>query len=101
MIHVIASVKVKPGKRDEFIELFKSNSSIVRAEKGCIRYLLTIDKITGLPPQVLEENVITVIETWESLDALKNHLGTHHMAAFFEKEKSLTEGSTLKILEEA
>ena len=101
MIHVIASVRVKSGKRDEFIDLFKSNLPKVRAEQGCIRYLPAIDFASGLPPQALDENVVTIIETWETMEALQNHLGTPHMAAFFEKEKTLVEGSTLKILQEA
>ncbi|MGD9576742.1 MAG: putative quinol monooxygenase [Syntrophorhabdus sp.] len=101
MIHVIASVKVKPGKRQDLLDLFKVNLSKVREEKGCIRYFPAVDIATGLPPQSLDENMVTVIETWESVEALKDHLGTPHMAAFFEKEKSLVEGSTIKILQEA
>jgi quinol monooxygenase YgiN len=101
MIHVIASVRVKPGKRDEFIALFKSILPKVREEQGCVRYLPAIDIATGLPPQELDENLVTIIETWDSVDALQNHLGTPHMAAYFEKEKPLVEGSILKILQEA
>lgn len=101
MIHVIASIQVKPGKRDELIELFKSNLPNVREEKGCIRYLPAIDIATGLPPQALDENAVTVLETWETVDALKNHLATPHMQTFMEKEKSLIEGSTIKVLQEA
>ena len=101
MVHVIASVQVKADKRDEFIALFKANLPKVRAEKGCIRYLLTVDMPTGLPPQVLDENGLTIIETWEALDALQAHFGTPHMSAFFEKEKPLVESSTIKILQEA
>lgn len=101
MIHVIASIRVKPGKRDEFIALFKSNLPNVREEKGCIRYLPAIDIPTGLPPQALDENVVTIIETWESVDALRDHFGAPHMAAYIEKEKPLIEGATIKILQEA
>jgi quinol monooxygenase YgiN len=101
MIHVIASVRVKPGKRQELLDLFKVNLPKVREEKGCIRYFPAVDVNTGLPPQSLDENMVTVIETWESVEALKNHLTTPHMAVFFEKEKSLVEGSTIKILQEA
>lgn len=101
MIHVIASVKVKPGKREELLALFKSNLTKVREEKGCIRYLPTIDMATGLPPQELDENTVTIIETWETVEALQNHLGTPHMKAFMEKEKPLVEGSTIKVLQEA
>jgi len=101
MIHVIASVRVKPGKRQELLDLFKVNLPKVKEEKGCIQYFPAVDVVTGLPPQSLDQNMVTVIETWESVEALKDHLGTPHMAAFFEKERPLVEGSTIKILQEA
>ncbi len=101
MIHVIASVRVKPGRRDDLLKLMKSVAATVRAEKGCIRYVPTVDIASGLPPQVLDANLVTLIETWESLDALRSHLATPHMAAFFEKRKDMVEGgSSLKVLQE-
>lgn len=35
MIHVVASVRVKPGKRPVFLEIFKVNAVTVRKEEGC------------------------------------------------------------------
>ena len=102
MIHVIASVQVKPGRFDDFFELLRSVAHEVREERGCIRYIQTVDIASGLPPQVLGGNFVTLIETWESLEALRNHLATPHMAAFFEKRKEMVEGgSSLKVLQEA
>ncbi|MHB8772884.1 MAG: putative quinol monooxygenase [Syntrophales bacterium] len=102
MVHVIASVRIKPGRLDEFLELLKSITPTVRAEKGCIRYVPTVDIASGLPPQVLDANLVTLIEAWESLEALRNHLATPHMAVFFEKRKGMVEGgSSLKVLQEA
>ena len=43
MVHVIASVQVKPGKVSEFLKIFKANVPLVRAEKGCIQYVPTVD----------------------------------------------------------
>ena len=43
MIHVIASIRVKSGKRDILIEHLKSNIPNVIKEKGCIEYNSTID----------------------------------------------------------
>ena len=61
-----------------------------------------MDIASGLPPQILDANVVTIIEKWESLDALRNHLVTPHMKAFFEKRKDMVEGgSLLKVLQEA
>ena len=102
MIHVIATVRVKPGRLEDLLKLMKSVAAAVRAEKGCIRYIPTVDIASGLPPQVLDANLVTLIEAWESLEALRNHLKTPHMAAIFEKRKDMVEGgSSLKVLQEA
>lgn len=101
MIYVVVSVRVKADKLAEFLSLFASVTPLVRQETGCAQYVATTDFDTGLPPQVLDKDVVTILERWESLEALQNHLATPHMAAYFEKEKHLTEGSSLKILKEA
>jgi len=101
MINVIASVQTKEGKLSEFIELFKSNIPNVIAEKGCVEYLPTVDMPTDLPPQELNENAVTIIEKWESLDDLMAHLSAPHMAEHMEKEKDLVEKMSIKILREA
>lgn len=101
MINVIATVKVKEGMAAEFIELFKSNVPNVLKEKGCIEYFPAVDLPTGLPPQEMNENVVTVLEKWESLDDLMAHLSAPHMAAQMEKEKDLVEGMAIKILQKA
>jgi quinol monooxygenase YgiN len=103
MIHVIASLSINDGKLDEFLELFKSLAPIVRQEKGCHQYLLTVDvEGTGVPPQNVDKNIVTFIEKWESVDALQAHMQTPHMAAQAEKEKGIVkEMVSLKILKEA
>jgi len=100
MIQVIASIRVKSGKRSAFIGIFKDNMTKVKEEKGCITYFPTVDVPTGLPPQQMEPDVVTVIETWESLPALRDHLNAPHMLAYKEKVKDMVEGVTLKVLEE-
>lgn len=101
MINVIASISVKAGKVSEFLEIFKANVPNVFEEKGCIEYSPTIDIDTGLPPQILDENVVTIIEKWESLEALRAHLIAPHMLAYKAKVKDLVEGSSLKVLKNA
>jgi quinol monooxygenase YgiN len=101
MIHVIASVQIREGLRPEFIELFKSNLPNVLAEKGCVDYALTIDLPTGFPPQELNENVVTIIEKWDSLEDLQAHLSAPHMVEFQEKEKEFVDNVSLKVLQEA
>jgi quinol monooxygenase YgiN len=101
MINVIASIHVKEGRRSEFIDIFKSNVPKVLEEKGCIAYVPTLDVPTGLPPQELNRNVVTIIEKWESLKDLQAHLTAPHMLTYKEKVKDLVENVSLKILEEA
>jgi quinol monooxygenase YgiN len=101
MVHVIASVRLKPGKRDEFLEVFKSNVPIVRKETGCIEYLPAVDIDAGLPPQAMDINTVTIIEKWESLEALSNHLAAPHMLTYRERTKGMVEGLSIKVLQEA
>jgi quinol monooxygenase YgiN len=101
MINVIATVQVKEGQVSKFLEIFKSNVPEVRKEQGCIAYVPTIDVPTGLPPQELNENAVTIIEQWVSLEELKAHLSAPHMLAYREKVKDLVESVSLKVLKEA
>ena len=101
MLYVIASIRVQPGRLSRFLEIFKSNVPAVRAETGCVEYRPTVDVETGLPPQLLEPDTVVVIEKWDSLDALRNHLTTPHMLAYREKVKELVLSVSLKVLQEA
>jgi len=101
MINVIASIHIKEGRLSEFIEIFKSNVPNVLKEKGCIEYVPTIDVPTGLPPQELNDDVVTVIEKWESLEDLQAHITAPHMVAYKEKVKGLVDKVSLRVLAEA
>ena len=100
MIHVIASIQVKEGQREAFVEIFKANVPLVAKEKGCMEYLPAIDVPTGLAPQELNDNVVTVIEKWQSLEELFAHLEAPHMLAYRENVKDMVENVSLKVLEE-
>lgn len=101
MINVIASIRVKTGSLADFLEIFKANIPKVREEKGCIEYFPAVDIDAKLPPQILDENVVTIIEKWESLEALLDHLDSPHMMAYGEKVKDMVTGLSLKVLREA
>ena len=101
MVYVIASIRVQPGCLSRFLEIFKSNVPAVRAETGCIEYRPTVDVDAGLAPQRLEPDTVVVIEKWDSLDALRNHLASPHMLAYREKVKELVLSVSLKVLQEA
>lgn len=101
MIHVIASIRVKAGWVSEFLEIFKSNVPNVKEERGCIEYFSALDIDAELSSQSLDENVVTIIEKWESLEALRDHLVSPHMLAYREKVKDMVEDTSLKVLKEA
>jgi quinol monooxygenase YgiN len=101
MISVIASIRVKTGNLSDFLEIFRANMPRVSEEKGCIEYFPSVDVDAKLSPQILDENVVTIIEKWESLEALHDHLEAPHMQAYRDKVKNIIEGLSLKVLREA
>ena len=101
MIQVIASIRVKAGRVSEFLEILRTNVPNVTEERGCIEYFPAVDIDADLAPQSLDENVVTIIEKWENLEALRAHLITPHMLDYREKVKDLVEGTSLKVLKEA
>ena len=98
MIHVLASIKVKPGKRDILLEHLKSYIPNVIKEKGCIEYNSTIDVDYHLDNQTFDENMVTIIEKWGNFDSLKKHMHAPHMLSYRENVKDLVENTSLKIL---
>lgn len=99
MIHVIAVITAKPGKRAAILEHFKANVPAVRAENGCIEYGAAIDADPALPVQKKwGEDTFLVVEKWESIDALKAHAAAPHMAAYGAKTKDLIASRAIHIL---
>jgi quinol monooxygenase YgiN len=102
MIHVIAVITAKPGKREEILRHFRANVPAVHAEKGCIEYGAALDAENALPIQTKwGGDTFLVIEKWESLDALKAHAAAPHMAAYGAKTKELIASRVIHILSPA
>ncbi len=102
MVHVIATVDVKPGKRDAFLTEFHQLVPLVRAEAGCLEYGPTVDVVSGLGAQgPIRENVAVIIEKWESLEALKAHLQAPHMAEYRVRVKEMVVSVALQVLKPA
>ncbi len=100
MIHVIATIEIEPGKRSDFIKIFNSNVPHVKAENGCIEYGPAIDLQTDIAVQVpMRENVVTIVEKWESLNHLMAHIKAPHMTTYREKVKNIVKGASLQILQ--
>jgi quinol monooxygenase YgiN len=83
VIHVIATIELAAGTREAFLAEFHRIVPLVRAEAGCLDYGPTIDLPTGLAAQPpVRDNVVTVVERWESLDALRAHTAAPHMQEY-------------------
>ncbi len=75
MIHVLATIEVTDGKRDQFLKHFNELVPQVLAEEGCIAYGPAVDLQTNLPVQPpVRPNIVTVIEQWDDLPALGSTL---------------------------
>jgi quinol monooxygenase YgiN len=102
MIHVIAVITARPGKREEILRHFRANVPNVHAEKGCIEYGAAVDAENALPFQTKwGADSLLVIEKWESMDALKAHAAAPHMAAYGAKTKELIASRVIHILSPA
>jgi quinol monooxygenase YgiN len=100
MIYVIATIDIEPGKRETFLDEFRKIVPLVQAEQGCLGYEPTVDVPTSIAAQGdVRENAVTVVEKWESIEALESHLMAPHMMDYRAKVKSIVQGSKLAILQ--
>ena len=74
MIVVQVEVMVEPGSADQVRDAIKKMEQATRGEPGCLKYAFSVD--------VTDPGMVRVTERWESLDAIKVHLASPHMAEF-------------------
>lgn len=83
MLHVIAVVTTKSGRREEVLRLFKANMPAVHGEEGCLLYEPVVDSAGfGDPQAELGPDTFMVIERWASAEALRAHGTSPHMLAY-------------------
>jgi len=102
MIYVIATIDLKEGCREAYLEIFRKNIPKVRAEKGCLSYEPTVDTESGLSVQVeMRDHVVTIVESWESVEALHDHFKVPHMLTYREAVKDLVNRVSIQVLKPA
>ena len=74
MIIVAVEISVEPGSVDQVRDAITRMEEATRAEEGCITYAFSVD--------VSNPGTLRVIERWESVDAIKAHMASPHMAEF-------------------
>ena len=102
MIHIIAIITATPGNRETILEAFRANMPAVHAEEGCIEYGPAIDaEGAGRIQTPLGPDTFVVIEKWASLDHLKAHGASPHMAAYAVKTKEMIASRVIHVLSPA
>jgi quinol monooxygenase YgiN len=102
MIHVVAIITAKPGKREEILEAFRANVPAVHAEAGCIEYGPAIDaEGMGSFQAKFGPDTFVVLEKWESIDHLNAHAVAPHMKAYGAKTKDLIASRVIHVLSPA
>ena len=66
MLHVIAVIETKPGQRDAVLAAAREKVPNVRAEQGCIEYVIAADPV--------EPGRAVLFERWASQADLDAHL---------------------------
>jgi quinol monooxygenase YgiN len=99
MIHVIAIITTRPGRRDTVLQLFQANVPAVLAEEGCIEYEATVDAEPGTKTQAtFGPDTFVVVEKWESLAALEAHSVAPHMEIYSAKTRDLVASRMIHVL---
>lgn len=102
MICVLATIEVKANRRKEFLGIFRQLVPQVQAEQGCIEYGPMVDLPTHIRAQVPpRENVVVVVEKWESVEALETHLMAPHMIQYRKDVEDIVVGVEIQILQPA
>jgi quinol monooxygenase YgiN len=100
MLHILVTMQIKDGSMEEFLAICAELRPLVLQEKGCLAYEYTREVPSPLGIQEpLETNRITLIERWESLEALQAHLEAPHMKQAGPRMKDLRSSVTARVLE--
>lgn len=100
MIHVLAVITAKPGMRDQILEAFRANMPTVHVEAGCVEYGPAVDADgAGAMQTKFGPDTFVVIEKWDSLEALRAHGASPHMAAYAAKTRDMIASRVIHVLE--
>ncbi len=74
VIKIVAEFHVQNGKRDEYLKTARLLEEESQRELGCLYYVIHED--------IADENTITMIETWESEEAIERHNNSEHVKEY-------------------
>lgn len=91
MIKVVAKGVYMEGKANEAIAMYDELVKETRKEVGCISYNLFQDKDN--------KDILTMIEEWESVEALESHKNSEHFTRIVPKIGKLRKSAELNVYE--
>ena len=93
MIRVVAVITANPGRREELLAAFRATSPMCGRKRGCIEYAGHIDAAEAGPFQTkFGPDALVVLESWESPEALRDHVVAPHMKSYAQRTKDLVAG---------
>ncbi len=92
MIHLIATLTIKPGSLAAVTEAVHPCLEATRAEAGCISYDLHVD--------VSDDTRLVFVERWENRAALDAHFQTPHLQAWREAGGQYFTSRNIEIIED-
>ncbi len=100
MIHILVTMVAKEGRMKEFLAIGEKLRSQVLKEKGCLAYDYAREIASPLGIQEpIDPNRITLVERWESVEALKAHMEAPHMKELGPKMADLRSSVVARVVE--
>jgi quinol monooxygenase YgiN len=102
MVHLVVTSIIKEGKMDEYLAEFKKLRPQVLVEKGCVEYTLLREFKSPLDIQEeVNPNRLTLVEKWETPEALAVHGASSHMKEFGVRAGPLQASVSARVMESA
>lgn len=99
MITVIATVQLKPGMRDLYLDRLQQLVPQVLHEPGCMKYQPLVDADCDIDRLERSPDQVTLLEHWSSTGALEDHLRTPHIKSYRQDVEEWVESVTLRVLD--
>ena len=98
MIYVVVTNQIRKGTMEDFLAACRAVRPKVLAEKGCIAYDYIREVASPLGSQEpVDPQRVTLVEKWESLEALAAHGQAPHVKEFGARVKDLREKVTIRV----
>jgi quinol monooxygenase YgiN len=89
MIKIVAKGKLKPGVKEEYLQLARELVTETRKENGCISYSIYED--------INDPSILTMLEEWVDEDAINLHNNSEHVMRIVPELRKLRESVEINL----